>query len=652
MYRPVFVILLLLLFFAGCEKETGVYILFEAGTESRQQSETLTVNVCNQEGELVRQENLDSSDALSARLPLAPRDNDASRVFALVAELGGSDTPPLSRQTVVAGYREEEIHEITVRFEDDCINVLECGVLETCRAGACVDARESEGLLIHDALPCGDVERGVVSFENVASTAGVMGSQNEGGDWQIGYGIAWGDYNVDGHVDLWLGCGHGEELPPCDLLYKNLGDGSFQRVTNGPRAYRAGSWADVEGDGDLDLVVSNFVDAGDAGLFINEGGDTFREAWDDLGFATTDNLGSPVWLDVERDGDIDIFLPNGDEHIGPNEIWLNDGENPPTFSIASMAGIDVGAGNGESTTVADVDNDGDQDIWYFDEGDGSLYINERTGFTEFSNEANLVVDIDEEHQRWYPAVFGDYNNDGWLDLFLGHQPGTANRLYTNLALSPVSFRLETSALFLGEDRGDSIGASWGDVDNDGDLDLAVGNDSPSEHCLYRNDGEEGFIEISASVGLRDEGAVPTRSLAFADYDNDGDLDLYVTNIGAPNELWQNQLDDVHYLKVRVIGRGGNGFSTVDGIGTRVDLLDESGQELLAIREVSGGEGFGSQSPAMLHFGLAQRWGGGTGTYSIRAHFVSGDRLRADVVPIDATTAFDDVVLTNTIEIRE
>ena len=303
-------------------------------------------------------------------------------------------------------------------------------------------------------------------------------------------------------------------------------------------------------------------------------------------------------------------------------------------------------GNGEASAVADVDNDGDIDIWHSDGGDGSLFLNDGSGvFVEASASRGLAIDMGSA-QPYYGVSFGDYDNDGDLDAFFGHPVTKANRLYTNDGSGGF-----TLASALAVDLGESRGTAWGDFDNDGDLDLYVANDG-ARNYLYRNDGSGVFTDVAVALGVADGATSPTETVVFADYDNDGDLDLLT--VGATtNRLYRNSLDDTDYLKVRVVGRGALGYSSRDGIGTRVELWNAAATTLLAVREVGGGGDWGAQSPQIVHFGLADPWGGGSGTYTVRARFLGGSTVTvSSVVPSASSIVIGSTTVPGTIEIME
>jgi hypothetical protein len=465
---------------------------------------------------------------------------------------------------------------------------------------------------------------GSVSYTDYTATAGV-------GNVGVAFATTWEDYDNDGHLDLWIG-GVGQ-------LYNNDGDGTFTASTEAPTGQRGGNWIDADNAGDMDLFATL------QGYFYDNDGDgTFTERAAAANLVGS-NLGTTVALDYDDDGDIDFFFANGNAPF--NEIRENNGSG--TFATVDCTGIgcDTGESNGETLAVADVDNDGDIDIWYNDVGDGSLYYSNGNGtFTENQAGSGVAIAMG-GNQPYYAPVFGDYNNDGWFDLFLGHPTAIESQLYLNDG--DGTFTRQNSAApdaILGHARG----AAWGDYDNDGDLDLLVGVDAGA-NMLFRNDGGGTFTNVAASLGIQN-GTAATLSASFADYDNDGDLDIYYNNDSQANVLFRNDLNNSNYLKVKVVGKGA-GFASRDGIGSRVELWDSTGTTLLAIREVSGGEGYGDFPSRIQHFGLPSSCGGGTGAYTVKVKFTSGTVVtRSVVVPVNESITVGATTLNQTIEINE
>ncbi len=196
----------------------------------------------------------------------------------------------------------------------------------------------------------------------------------------------------------------------------------------------------------------------------------------------------------------------------------------------------------------------------------------------------------------------------------------------------------------------SRGIIFGDYDNDGDLDIYVAKNTGANQ-LWRNNGNGTFTDVASTYGLNDSGA--GQGVMWVDYDLDGDLDLYLGNNGSPySKLFRNNLNDSKYLKVKVTGSG-NGGSPKDGTGCRVELWNSNGTTRHAIRELFGSEGMGSHSPRIAHFGLASGWGGGSGTYTVKVKFTSGTTVTySNIVPTSESISIGGTTLSQTIEVRE
>ena len=197
--------------------------------------------------------------------------------------------------------------------------------------------------------------------------------------------------------------------------------------------------------------------------------------------------------------------------------------------VTSAAGVGD-AGNSHGTAWADYDGDGDLDLYVNDfNGANVLYQNDGDGtFTDVTSTAG-VGDTGEG----YSTAWADYDGDGDLDLYVANNGG-ANTLYQNDG--DGTFTDVTSVAGVG-DTGEGQGTAWADYDGDGDLDLYVANTSGGANVLYRNNGDSTFTDMSNAAGVGDTGN--GRNTAWADYDGDGDLDLYVTNYNSANALYQN-----------------------------------------------------------------------------------------------------------------
>jgi len=358
-------------------------------------------------------------------------------------------------------------------------------------------------------------------------------------------GCAWGDYDNDGHLDLYLVNNDG-----ANKLFRNLGTGSFSDVTSGPLGDTGSgdgcAWGDYDNDGDIDLYVVNNGQANK--LLRNDGGGTFA----DVSAAPVNDSGAGsccAWGDYDDDGDLDLYLAN--YYSGANKLFRNDGGGSFTDVTASPLG-----------------------------------------------DANEGVGV----------AWGDYDNDEDLDLYLVNN-GQDNKLFRNDGGG--SFTDVTSGPLTGD--GYDFGCTWGDYDNDGDLDLYI----TTGYCcnqLLRNDGGGTFTDDTS--GPLGDATGYSLGTAFGDYDGDGDLDLYVADVGIYDysKLCRNLLGyENNWLHVNLAGNPSNAA----GIGARVRVVTGRGSQ---IREVSGGSGMRSQDSLTAEFGL----GGEASVDSLFVYWPSGN----------------------------
>jgi hypothetical protein len=387
-----------------------------------------------------------------------------------------------------------------------------------------------------------------------------------------GSGVAWGDYDGDGDVDLYL------VNAGANKLLRNDGTGGFADATAPPLGDagpgHGAAWGDYDEDGDPDLYLSNAFTANK--LFRNDGPGGFADVTvGPLGDAG--NGRGVAWADYDNDGDLDLYLAN---FVTANKLFRNDAG---AFVDASSAPLDdTGGGNG--VAWGDYDNDGDLDLYLANYGAANkLFRNDGAEFVDATNGLPLG-----DPGQGHGVTWGDYDNDGDLDLYLSNFG--ANKLLRNDGGGEFA---DVTASPLDDARA-GTGVDWGDCDNDGDLDLYLANLS-SNNKLFRNDGGDLFIDIAVGGYLGDKGY--GRGVAWGDYDNDGDLDLYFANEGQANKLLRNDLvDPGHWLKVSLAGV----ISNRAGIGARVRVV---GSGVSRIREITGGSGYLSQSAPIASFGL-------------------------------------------------
>ena len=410
-------------------------------------------------------------------------------------------------------------------------------------------------------------------------------------DAGVSGGLAWGDFDNDGDPDLYVANWRGQQ----NLLYRNL-EGTLTRVKDDPvvtdSAWSSGAaWGDYDGDGDLDLFVANQRNEHNQ-LYRNDGPDGFARVEDGDIVSDYGDSHSAAWGDYDGDGDLDLVVANSSKQ--PNFLYRNTGD--ATFERVRDTGWTSDLENSFGVAWADYDDDGDLDLFVanYAEEPNALYRNEGNGRLQRVTEGPVAKDL-------APSLggsWGDYDNDGDLDLFVANSLGffqpVADILYRNDGQG--GFKPVENAATLQE--GVSGGSSWADIDLDGDLDLlVVGYAGPNR--VYVNDGDGGLEPLAETFPL--DLAHFSTGHGWADFDDDGDLDLAVANWqNQDNNLFGNPGGGGHWLRVRLRAEGLNRFA----IGAKIRLAtDRDGALRWQRRDIAAGTSFRSQEPADQTFGL-------------------------------------------------
>ena len=405
------------------------------------------------------------------------------------------------------------------------------------------------------------------NFSDIRATCGIgQAPLLDDGDW---HGISFGDYNSDGNLDVYIAEGaKGKQggTTKRDLLFKGHGDGTFENVS------------EVAG-----IVTS--MNRGRAGL----------------------------WLDYDNDGELDLFVKN---YAGTNVLYDNVGAGRivPVTGAGGLENETFGIGFGGIVAVADYDNDGFVDLSITGDGNTQeIYHNKGDGtFENSSRSVGIQPMVDAKGAAW-----GDYNNDGYPDFFVAraHQgvTGSGGSLYLNNGSG--FFTDVTSAAGVAV-QGSCWAAIWGDFDNDGYLDLFLtdsgdlGDGPGNANKLFHNNGDGTFTDVAGAKGVAmADGISLHKTAAWGDYNNDGFLDLIVKDgVGGEEEngegatglhyLFKNNGNANHFIKVKFRGIQ----SELHGMGARVTVTSSNG---LAFRQYDGGGGgfYASQSSTPLHFGI-------------------------------------------------
>ena len=470
-------------------------------------------------------------------------------------------------------------------------------------------------------------------FVDVSATAGIdaqhQGSWDEYADFQDftdDYqmtGQAWGDYDNDGLLDLFV---TGNLAP--NVLYRNNGDGTFavsplSASVALPASITGGAvWIDYDNDGWQDLYV---LAMGPNTLFHNERGQGFTDVTDAANVGDAGKGTTAAWADYDADGYLDLYVANWscypqcdpvDHTLAQDRLYHNNGDG--TF-VDVTALLDLAKSRGASFTAGflDYDNDGDQDLYVVNDKlqnpvGNVLWRNDGPGcdgwcWTDISADAAAAVEL-----HGMGLATGDYDQDQDLDIFVSNMvdPGV---LLANQG--DGAFAEQAAALGLPAAATNAVGwaTAFLDYDNDGwqdllftttefikfnDLEGAWGMLFPFPNALYRN--QDGAFDDSTPASWRDDPR-PSMGAALADYDQDGRIDFVTGDWNRGYTLYHNSGavgGDNGWVGIRLVG---GGLVNRDAIGARVTVTTDDGRSLMA--EVNSGSNLGGGSDRTLHFGV-------------------------------------------------
>jgi enediyne biosynthesis protein E4 len=405
------------------------------------------------------------------------------------------------------------------------------------------------GRLFRNDLVIGKDGSRTLKFTDVTDKSGIRADG-------YGMGVAVGDINNDGWPDLYItNLGHNQ-------MYLNKGDGTFVDVTSKSgtddvRWSTSASFFDYDRDGWLDLMVLNYAD--------------FSPVNSPACYATT----------TARD----YCTPKVFRAPG-NRLFHNKG-NGLFEDVTVAAGVDKEFGHGLGVVTADFDGDGWPDIYVANDGDpNQLWINQKNG--TFRNEALLAgaaVNRDGKAEAGMGVDAGDFDGNGTDDLFVTHLMDETNTLYLNQGKALFEDRTREAGLGLPGHRLTGFGTLFFDYDNDGWLDLLIANGAVQllpelvrrgdlfplgqPNQLFHNNGKGKFVEVSDQAGESFQLLDVSRGAAFGDIDNDGDMDVLITNNNGPVRLLLNQIGNRnHWLGLRLIGKN----IARDMLGAQIEVV--------------------------------------------------------------------------------
>ena len=462
----------------------------------------------------------------------------------------------------------------------------------------------------------------------------------------VGAGCAFFDYDNDGWMDIYL-----VNSGPCDFyqpakpmrnaLYHNNRDGTFTDVTQRAAvpgdAYGMGvAVGDYDGDGFPDLYVTQYPHSI---LYHNNGDGTFTDVTAKAGVAAPGWATSAVWFDYDNDGRLDLFVCRfvdysktklkfcGDNLTGerfycipsiydPMPCWLFHNNGDGTFThVSKQSGISQSPAKAWGVVAADLNNDGWMDLYVTnDTVPNFLFANRGKGrFEEIGLLAGVGVNVFGKPRSGMGVDAADYDQDGWVDLFEANVDHEMFSLYHNDKHEVFS----DLALPTGIGAATRLMSGWGlkffDYDNDGDLDLLLCNGHPDDAVekrvegvrflepmlLFHNTGK-GFENVSPESGTIFSKPLSGRGLALGDFDNDGSVDVLISQNNAAPILLKNNLGrQNHWLGIRLVGTKAN----IDAIGAKVTY--QSGDLKRHQFTVGGGSYLSAHDPRIV-LGLGRR----------------------------------------------
>ncbi|MEH6765518.1 MAG: FG-GAP-like repeat-containing protein [Aequorivita antarctica] len=409
------------------------------------------------------------------------------------------------------------------------------------------------------------------------------------------------DVNGDGWDDIFFT--NGPAAGQNNMLYINNGDGTFTTVTSddivsdNDRSDGA-SFADVDNDGDLDAVVVTYGRNGVGKknyFYRNNGNGTFE-------YEPTNAIGIPLtyseminWIDLNNDQYLDAYITNS--IVSTRNLYF---ENQGDGSFEAVSGLSITSETLASRSInwIDYDGDGDSDLFVANENNANNSLFRNDGPDNFTQITNLPITQNGKNSAG--SSWADVDNDGDFDLFVANWDGQNNQLFIN---DNGTFVEQTSSAIAAE-TGSSFGSAFADVDNDGDLDLLVCNSyftGQETNSLFINDGTGTFSKDTSSSLANHQGN--TFGCAFGDYNNDGWLDVILANTlneNQTNSLYKNTGSGNNWIKIRCVGDPSNGSAVGAKVRVRATI---NGNEIWQTRQIEAASGYCSQNSYTNHFGL-------------------------------------------------
>lgn len=494
-----------------------------------------------------------------------------------------------------------------------------------------------------------------IAFVDISESAGIdFVHENAKSDDKylietMGSGCGWIDYNNDGLMDLYLVNGaatqvHQPEITPMSSLYRNNGNGTFSDVTEQAAVGAEGLFGmgiavgDFDNDGLEDLFIAGYHRSI---LYRNSGEGRFSDHTALAGVSNEGRWGSSAaWFDYNRDGLLDLIIanyvdwtPEGNVRCGnPGKEYraychpdAYSGQSPTLYlnlgqgrfeDVSDSSRLSRNPASGLGVVTFDYDRDGWQDIFIANDAmANSLFRNNGDGtFEEVAYRSGIALSEDGKAEAGMGTDAADTNGNGWMDVFVTHLDFEHDRLYRNLRQGMFEDQTFAAKLGYATFNTSGFGTKFFDYDNDGAKDLFIANGHIMENIhlyhaevtyaeqnlLYKNDGTGRFRKTSSSIRGDLRQHFVSRGAAISDFDNDGDVDVLVSNNGQSAQLFRNDGGNRnHWIQIQLVGNESNR----NGVGARLKVV---AGDLTQSDERTGGTSYQSAQDPRLHFGLGHR----------------------------------------------
>ena len=461
-----------------------------------------------------------------------------------------------------------------------------------------------------------------------------------------GAGCAFLDYDNDGWMDIYFvnsgKCDfYNPDLPLRNALYHNNRDGTFTDITLKAGVPGGGygqgvAVGDYDGDGLPDVYVTQY---GRNILYHNNGDGTFSDVTERAGVAAPGWSSSAVWFDYDNDGKLDLFVcqfvefskeKNKDCRTGedatrgyciphvyrPTASWLFHNNGDGTFTdVSKSSGVAAHLGKAWGVVATDINNDGQMDLLVANDTVANFLFENRGGgkFDEIGEPAGIAYSAEGRPRSGMGVDSADYDQDGWMDLFVANVDREMYSLYRNNHDESFDDRADATGIANATRLMSGWGLKFFDFDNDGNLDLFLANGNPDDlieqihpqvryeepPLLFRGTGKS-FQNISGESGPIFAQPISARGMAVGDFNNDGAIDVLISvNNGAPVLLRNNAGAQNHWLGLKLVGRKSN----IDAVGARITY---QAQDLKRSRMKVGGGSYLSDHDPRVVLGIGKR----------------------------------------------